>query len=75
MSQILIDHDNALLCPSQRSRPVAQRVLASCTFGILQDLRHRYFGERTSMPDGPDAALSAARTISALSPFHELAAA
>ena len=38
MSQILINHDNAILCPPQRARSIAQGVLASRTFGVLQDL-------------------------------------
>ncbi len=38
MAQILVNHDNPFLAPTKRQRPFAERVLASSTFGIFENL-------------------------------------
>ena len=35
VAQILINHDNALVCPSQRASSLTQRILAGGTFRVL----------------------------------------
>jgi hypothetical protein len=41
MAQILINHDDALICPPKYSGSLAQRILAGGAFRILNDLLQR----------------------------------